>query len=107
MGVSGLDTAPGMGHRVGIYDLEGNLVCRFGEEEEGEGEGQFIIPTELPLIQMVLYMCQKFRILSGVFTWIPRDISGVFPNTVKYSEAPILITISIIFDVCIGPVVQN
>jgi len=39
-----LDDAPGMGHRVSIYDLKGKLVCRFGAPEEGEGPGQFIAP---------------------------------------------------------------
>ena len=43
-GMAGLDMAPGMGHRVGIYDLKGNLVSRFGSPEEGEGPGQFIAP---------------------------------------------------------------
>ncbi len=43
-GMVGVDDAPGLGHRVSIYDLEGNLVARFGDPEEGEGPGQFIAP---------------------------------------------------------------
>jgi len=43
-GMGGVDDALGLGHRVSIYDLTGNLVCRFGAEEEGEGPGQFIAP---------------------------------------------------------------
>ncbi len=43
-GMGGLDDAPGLGHRVGIYDLQGNMVCRFGDPEEGEGPGQLIAP---------------------------------------------------------------
>lgn len=43
-GMAGLDSAPGMGHRVSIYDLSGELVCRFGDPAEGEGPGQFIAP---------------------------------------------------------------
>ena len=35
---------PGLGHRVTIYDLDGNRVCMFGAPEEGEGPGQFIAP---------------------------------------------------------------
>jgi DNA-binding beta-propeller fold protein YncE len=38
------DGAPGLGHRVTIYDLNGNRVCMFGAPEEGEGAGQFIAP---------------------------------------------------------------
>ncbi|MCI0782506.1 MAG: hypothetical protein J4N93_14535 [Chloroflexi bacterium] len=43
-GMGGVDDAPGLGHRVTIYDLEGNRVCMFGSQEEGEGPGQFIAP---------------------------------------------------------------
>ena len=43
-GMPGVDDAPGLGHRVGIYTLDGELVCRFGAQEEGEGAGQFIAP---------------------------------------------------------------
>ena len=39
-----MDDAPGLGHRVGIYDLDGKLVCRFGSPEEGTGPGEFIAP---------------------------------------------------------------
>ena len=38
-GIAGVDDAPGLGHRVGIYDLDGKLVCRFGSPEEGSGPG--------------------------------------------------------------------
>ena len=43
-GMGGVDDAPGLGHRVSIFDLDGNLVSRFGAAEEGEGAGQFIAP---------------------------------------------------------------
>ena len=43
-GMGGVDEAPGLGHRVTVYDLQGNRVCIFGSEEEGEGPGQFIAP---------------------------------------------------------------
>ena len=43
-GLAGIDDAPGLGHRVSIYDLKGEMVCRFGSPEEGEGPGQFIAP---------------------------------------------------------------
>lgn len=43
-GMSGVDDAPGLGHRVSIYTLEGTLVTRFGDPQEGEGPGQFIAP---------------------------------------------------------------
>ena len=43
-GMGGVDEAPGLGHRVTIYDLNGQRVCLFGAKEEGEGPGQFIAP---------------------------------------------------------------
>ena len=43
-GMGGVDDAPGLGHRVSIYDLNGNRVCVFGDKDEGEGPGQFIAP---------------------------------------------------------------
>ena len=43
-GMAGVDDAPGLGHRVTVYDLNGNRVSMFGSQEEGEGPGQFIAP---------------------------------------------------------------
>ena len=43
-GMGGVDDAPGLGHRVSIYNLEGRLQTRFGDPEEGEGPDQFIAP---------------------------------------------------------------
>ena len=43
-GIGGLEDAPGIGHRISIYDLNGELACRFGSPEEGDGPGQFIAP---------------------------------------------------------------
>ena len=43
-GMGGVDDAPGLGHRVSIFDLKGNLVSQFGDKNEGEGPGQFIAP---------------------------------------------------------------
>ena len=36
--------APGLGHRVTIYDLDGKRVSLFGSQDEGEGAGHFIAP---------------------------------------------------------------
>lgn len=40
----GLDDAPGLGHRVSIYNLQGKMLTRIGAPEEGEGLDQFIAP---------------------------------------------------------------
>lgn len=39
-----MEGAPGMGHRVSIFDRAGKLVGRYGDPEEGEEPGQFIAP---------------------------------------------------------------
>src|SRR5439155_1597621 len=43
-GMGGVDDAPGLGHRVSVYDLHGQLQTRIGLPEEGEGPTQFIAP---------------------------------------------------------------
>ncbi len=43
-GVGPVGGPPGLGHRVTVYDLNGNRVCMFGAQEEGEGPGEFIAP---------------------------------------------------------------
>lgn len=43
-GAGGLLDAPGMGHRVGVYDLNGKLQARFGATDEGSGAGEFVAP---------------------------------------------------------------
>ena len=43
-GIEGVDDCPGLGHRVSVYNLRGELQTRFGDPEEGEGPTQFIAP---------------------------------------------------------------
>ncbi|MEP7199402.1 MAG: peptidyl-alpha-hydroxyglycine alpha-amidating lyase family protein [Chloroflexota bacterium] len=43
-GIDGVDDCPGLGHRVSVYNLQGQLQTRFGDAEEGEGPTQFIAP---------------------------------------------------------------
>ncbi|MER3406410.1 MAG: hypothetical protein C4289_15635 [Chloroflexota bacterium] len=43
-GIEGVDDAPGLGHRVSVYSLQGQLQTRLGDPEEGEGPTQFIAP---------------------------------------------------------------
>ncbi|MCZ6544800.1 MAG: peptidyl-alpha-hydroxyglycine alpha-amidating lyase family protein [Chloroflexi bacterium] len=43
-GFPGVDTAPGLGHRVSVLNRDGELLARFGHPEEGEGAGHFIAP---------------------------------------------------------------
>lgn len=77
-GMPGLDTAPGMGHRVGIYDLKGDLVCRFGEEEEGEGPGQFIAPHGIAVdSDGSIYVSEVSYTIRGSHMVPPRYLRSV------------------------------
>ena len=43
-GMGGMEGCPGLGHRVSILSRGGELLARFGDEDEGEGPGQFTAP---------------------------------------------------------------
>ena len=43
-GMDGMEGAPGLGHRIGVYNRDGELLARLGAPEEGEAPGQFIAP---------------------------------------------------------------
>ena len=43
-GMTGVDDAPGLGHRVSILDPRGKLLARLGHPLEGEEPGRFIAP---------------------------------------------------------------
>ena len=42
--MSGVDDAPGLGHRVSVLNRDGELLARFGHPDEGEEPGRFIAP---------------------------------------------------------------
>lgn len=43
-GVGLMEGALGIGHRVSVFDADGNLLGRYGDPEEGEEPGRFIAP---------------------------------------------------------------
>jgi len=72
--MAGLEDAPGLGHRVGVYDLRGSLVCRFGTEEEGDGPGQFIAPHGVAVDSMgSLYIAETSFTIRGSVMKPPRE----------------------------------
>src|SRR5262249_22175710 len=80
-GMGGVDDAPGLGHRVSIYDLKGQMVCRFGADEEGEGAGQFIAPHGIAAASHGdIYVAEVSYTIRGRHM-PPRGNSGVSPNT--------------------------
>ena len=43
-GMQGVDDSPGLGHRVSILSMAGELLARLGDPDEGEEPGKFIAP---------------------------------------------------------------
>ena len=83
-GMSGLDDAPGMGHRVGVYDLDGKMVARFGAPEEGEGPGQFIAPHGIAVDSKgALYVAEVSFTIRGRRMDPPKELRSIS----KYDRA--------------------
>jgi DNA-binding beta-propeller fold protein YncE len=74
-GMGGVDDAPGLGHRVTIYDLEGNRVGMFGDKEEGEGAGQFIAPHGVAVDSTgAVYVAEVSYTIRGSHMDPPREL---------------------------------
>jgi DNA-binding beta-propeller fold protein YncE len=77
-GMAGLDDAPGMGHRVGIYNLKGELVSRFGAPEEGEGPGQFIAPHGIAVDSRgSVYVAEVSFTIRGSHMTPPKELRSL------------------------------
>ena len=73
-GMGGIDDAPGMGHRVTIYNLNGERVGMFGAPEEGEGGGQFIAPHGIAVDSRGdLYVAEVSYTIRGRNMTPPRE----------------------------------
>ena len=77
-GMSSPGGAPGLGHRVSIYDLDGNRVCLFGSPEEGEGPGQFIAPHAIAVDSKGdIYVGEVSYTISGRHMDPPRELRSI------------------------------
>jgi DNA-binding beta-propeller fold protein YncE len=77
-GMAGIDDAPGMGHRVGVYDLNGKLVSRFGASEEGEGAGQFIAPHGIAVDSKgAVYVAEVSFTIRGSKMDPPKELRSI------------------------------
>ena len=77
-GMVGVDDAPGLGHRVSIYDLDGNLQTRFGDPEEGEGPAQFIAPHGIAVDSRGdIYVSDVSYTIRGKFMDPPRQLKNL------------------------------
>ena len=83
-GMGGVDDAPGLGHRVSIFDLKGNLVSQFGDKNEGEGPGQFIAPHGIAVdSQGSIYVAEVSYTIRGQHLSPAREMRSLS----KYSLA--------------------
>ena len=70
--------APGLGHRVTVYDLNGNRVCMFGAQEEGEGSGEFIAPHGIAVDSKGdLYVGEVSYTIRGQHMDPPRELRSL------------------------------
>lgn len=77
-GMAGVDDAPGLGHRVSIYDLKGKLVCRFGADAEGEGPGHFIAPHGIAVDSRGdIYVAEVSYSIRGRHLAPPRELRSI------------------------------
>ena len=77
-GMGGVDDAPGLGHRVSIYDLDGNRVSMFGAVEEGEGAGQFIAPHGIAVDSKGdVYVAEVSYTIRGRHMDPPRELRSL------------------------------
>ena len=77
-GMGGVDDAPGLGHRVSIYDLDGNRVCMFGDKNEGEGGGQFIAPHGIAVDSHGdIYVAEVSYTIRGQHMNPPRELRSL------------------------------
>ena len=73
-GMGGVDDAPGLGHRVSIFDLKGSLVSQFGDVNEGEGPGQFIAPHGIAVdSQGSIYVAEVSYTIRGSHMNPPKE----------------------------------
>ena len=77
-GVGPVGGAPGLGHRVPVYDLNGNRVCMFGAQEEGEGPGEFIAPHGIAVDSKGdLYVGEVSYTIRGSHMDPPRELRSI------------------------------
>ncbi|MDA0365054.1 MAG: peptidyl-alpha-hydroxyglycine alpha-amidating lyase family protein [Chloroflexi bacterium] len=73
-----MEGAPGMGHRVSVFDPSGRLLTRFGDPEEGEHAGQFIAPHGIAVDSRGdVYVGEVSFTIRGSRMEPPRDLKSL------------------------------
>jgi DNA-binding beta-propeller fold protein YncE len=77
-GMDGLGDAPDMGHRVGVYDLNGKLQARFGASQEGSGAGEFVAPHGIAVDSHgALFVAEVSFTMGGRHLDPPRELRSL------------------------------
>jgi sugar lactone lactonase YvrE len=72
-----MEGAPGVGHRVSIFDQQGRLVARVGDPIEGEAPGQFIAPHGIAVNQAGdVFVGEVSFTIRGRFMDPPRELKS-------------------------------
>jgi streptogramin lyase len=76
--VSVVSDAPGVGHRISVLDLAGNLLGRYGSEIEGEGPGQFTAPHGIAVTEAGdVYVSEVSWTIRGQYLDPPRRLRSL------------------------------
>jgi DNA-binding beta-propeller fold protein YncE len=71
----GLEDGPGFGHRVSIYDLQGNRLALYGDPIWGDGPGQFIAPHGIAVDSRGdIYVAEASYTMKGSRLNPPREL---------------------------------
>ena len=76
--LNGFDDAPGLGHRVSILNLKGELLARFGDPEEGEEPGKFVAPHGIAVDSHGdIYVAEVSFTMGGRHLDPPRELKSL------------------------------
>ena len=77
-GVPLMAGAPGVGHRLSVYDRSGECVGHFGAPEEGDSPGQFIAPHGVAVASNGdVYVSEVSYIMRGSQLDPPRELKSI------------------------------
>jgi len=77
-GVANVDDAPGVGHRVSVFDRGGRLIGRFGALEDGSEAGQFIAPHGIAVdSHRDVYVGEVSYTIRGSHLTPPRELPSI------------------------------
>lgn len=77
-GMTGVDDAPGLGHRVSVISPDGELLARVGDSLEGEVSGRFVAPHGIGVdSNLNVYVGEVSYTIRGQHMVPPREIRSL------------------------------